>query len=147
MWGPWGDSMCAVGVEAQGENLKKRSPHEARTMSGVRGKVLRVYYRTWVLARNLIRTFPLSFSICKVGFHNKALLASQTVDQWKDMVAFLCYAPCSFLQMPIRADGSKKTKCHVGAGMYSDAFSSSCPPCLHFQVSSLPTLFAAEGIV
>ena len=31
-----GDSMCAVGVEAQGENLKKRSPHEARTMSGVR---------------------------------------------------------------------------------------------------------------
>lgn len=58
MWGPWGDSMCAVGVEGQGENLKKRSPHEARTMSGVRWKVLRVYYGTWILARSLVRTFP-----------------------------------------------------------------------------------------
>ncbi|XP_065771599.1 transmembrane protein 164 isoform X2 [Muntiacus reevesi] len=58
--------------------------------------------------------------------------------------------PChlvTMMHMPIGADDGKKTKCHVGAGMYSDAFSSSCPPCLHFQVSSLPPIFAAEGIV
>lgn len=36
-------------------------------------------------------------------------------------------------------------KTQVGAGICSVVFLFSCHPCLHFQVSSLPTLFADEG--
>lgn len=139
VWGHWAD--CVIWVKGQGWSLENESPREARNCLDMRWKVC------WsgFLSESVSELFPLGFFICKVGF-NKVLLTSQGLGKWKALSHFsLCYLLMHFCSDAEVGNLGMNTKCQVSAGICSDAFSLSCYPYLHFQVSSLPTLFAAEG--
>lgn len=60
-------------------------------------------------------------------------------------ISLYATCPCTSVQMLRWADFGMNIKCQVSAGICWDAQSFSYHPCLHCQVSCLPTVFAAKG--